>query len=93
MPPGLRIAGLRRGAMVGFSLDGVAHHGHAGESLGAALLAAGVRVLRHGPEDGGPRGLFCAMGSCQECRVLVDGHVTEACRTPLAEGMFVARLG
>ncbi len=89
----LRIAGLRCGAVVRFTLDGVPMQGHAGESLGAALLAAGVRVLRHGPEDGGPRGLFCAMGSCQECRILVEGQVVEACRQPIAEGMRVERLG
>jgi len=35
--------------------------------------------------------VFCAMGSCQECLVLVDGTKVEACRARVREGMVVQR--
>jgi len=77
----LRIeAGVTRGPRVRFRVNGKEIEAYEGESVGTALLAAGVRVLRHAPVDGGPRGLFCAMGICQECVVEADGHLTEACR-------------
>ena len=61
----------------------------AGRSIGAVLLERGVRVLRHGPA-GDPRGLYCGIGVCQECRVRVEGRGTvRACVTPLEEGMRV----
>jgi predicted molibdopterin-dependent oxidoreductase YjgC len=89
-PKGLRItAGVTRGAHVQFLVDGIACEGFEGESVAAALMAAGRRTLRHGPVDGGPRGLFCAMGSCQECVVQADGVTVEACRLPVRAGLTV----
>jgi predicted molibdopterin-dependent oxidoreductase YjgC len=41
--------------------------------------------------DGSSRGLFCAMGACQECVVEVDGSLMEACRTPVRDGMVVTQ--
>jgi D-hydroxyproline dehydrogenase subunit gamma len=87
---GLRITdGVTRRARVQFTVDGIAYGGFEGESVAAALLAAGRRTLRHGPVDGGPRGLFCAMGSCQECVVRVDGMMVEACRVVVCAGLRV----
>ena len=48
-----------------------------GESLGAALLAAGERVCRTTP-SGEPRGVFCGIGVCQDCLVTVDGVPTSS---------------
>ncbi|WP_426955649.1 (2Fe-2S)-binding protein [Muricoccus radiodurans] len=85
---GLRItAGVTRAAPVRFRFDGAEIEGFPGESLAVALMAADLRTLRHGPGDGGARGLFCAMGSCQECVVMVDGRLVEACRTPVRAGL------
>jgi predicted molibdopterin-dependent oxidoreductase YjgC len=90
---GLRItAGITRGPQVKFTVDEVACTGYEGESLAAALLASRCRTLRHAPVDGGPRGLFCAMGSCQECVVRVDGVMVEACRLPVRAGLRVETL-
>lgn len=63
----------------------------AGMSLAAALWEAGVRVLGRNPADGSPRGMFCAMGVCQECVVMVDGMRVEACRMLVRDGMVVQR--
>jgi len=87
----LRLGGSH-GRPVTFSFDGVPVTGFAGEMVAAALLGAGIRALGRNPVDGAPRGLFCAMGVCQECVVLVDGTAVEACRTPVREGMVVRRV-
>ncbi len=81
-------AGVERGPAVTFSVDGVAVAGHIGETVGAALLAAGWRDLRSGPGGGG-RGMFCAIGVCQECVVMADGVVREACRLPVRDGLVI----
>ncbi len=60
-----------------------------GETLAMALCAAGVRTLRASAGRGEPRGLFCAMGVCQECVVIVDGRRRESCLTIVRDGMAV----
>jgi aerobic-type carbon monoxide dehydrogenase small subunit (CoxS/CutS family) len=70
-------------------VDGAPLLAPAGQSLGAALLASGRSVLRSSP-GGSPRGLYCGIGVCQECRVVVDGEVVRSCVTPLRAGMRVS---
>jgi D-hydroxyproline dehydrogenase subunit gamma len=72
-----------------FSVNGVATPARPGQSLAAALLSAGIRVLRRSPRAGGARGAFCMMGICQECLVEVDGRAVQACMTRVAAGMAV----
>jgi aerobic-type carbon monoxide dehydrogenase small subunit (CoxS/CutS family) len=52
------------------------------------LLTAGQETLRTSPA-GNPRGLYCGIGVCQECRVVVDGTVVRSCITPVTAGMRV----
>jgi D-hydroxyproline dehydrogenase subunit gamma len=74
---------------VTLSVDGARLEAPAGQSLAAALLAAGRADLRTSPADE-PRGVYCGIGVCQECRVHVDGRgVVRACVTPVAAGMRV----
>ena len=72
-----------------FSFDGSPVTARPGQSLAAALTAAGFRRL--GERAGGAaRGLFCGMGACQGCLVTVDGTPERrACMTRAAEGMAV----
>lgn len=66
--------------------------GRQGDSVAAALLAAGVRTLRRGPEDEA-RGLFCGIGVCFECLVTIDGRGGQrACLASIREGMNVRSL-
>ena len=86
----LRIShGITRGSLVRFRVDGREVEGFQGESVAAALLAAGIRDLRNAPVDGGPRGLFCNMGLCQECVVEAAGRLVEACRLPVSAGLEI----
>jgi aerobic-type carbon monoxide dehydrogenase small subunit (CoxS/CutS family) len=74
--------------MIELVVDGAPLRAPAGQSLGAALIASGRVALRKSP-GGAPRGLYCGIGVCQECRVVVDGEVVRACVTPVAAGMRV----
>ena len=90
---GLRVpvsAGVARGETLTFSFDGQAIVAFRGESVAAALLAAGRRTLRTTPLSGAPRGVFCGMGVCFDCLVVIDGDPSvRACITPAVEGMKV----
>jgi predicted molibdopterin-dependent oxidoreductase YjgC len=64
----------------------------AGESIAAALEAAGI--VSFGPNPaGGPTRYFCGIGSCQCCLVRIDGCVREACLTPATAGARVEEMG
>jgi predicted molibdopterin-dependent oxidoreductase YjgC len=70
-------------------VDGAPIPARAGQTIAAALLAAGVRVWRKTP-SGAPRGIFCGMGVCFDCLVTVDGLADQrACITPVRPGMQV----
>jgi len=66
--------------------------GFEGEPIAAALHANGVRVLRHSPSLGRPRGFFCAIGNCSSCFMVVDDRPnTRVCVEKLKEGMVIER--
>jgi len=85
----LRIHDSNRAATVELFLDGQRVTARAGESVAAALFASGVKALRASPRLGEARGMFCLMGSCQECLVMVEGRRTLACQTPVSNGLRV----
>jgi len=89
----LRIAGSTEGRRpLHFSFDGRPVATYEGETVATALLAADIKVMGHVAGRDGPHGLFCAMGLCQECAVLVGGIVTEACRLVVRDGLSVETL-
>ena len=70
------------------TVDGAPLPAYQGETLAAAMLAAGRRVFRLAPRTGSPRGLFCGIGVCYDCLMVVDGRPNvRACMTPVSEGM------
>ena len=73
-------------------VDGALVHARAGQSVAAALLACGERILRYTRASGEPRGLYCAMGTCFECVVKVDGIIERACMREVRAGMRIERL-
>ena len=60
-------------ARVGIRFDGRQIEVIPGETLAAALSAAGVVSLRR-TTSGAERGLWCGMGACFDCIVTVDGR-------------------
>jgi D-hydroxyproline dehydrogenase subunit gamma len=83
--------GLERGRAVTLALDGRAVRAYEGESVAAVLLAEGGLATRY-TRSGAPRGVYCGMGVCFDCLVVVDGVPnTRACMTWVRVGMRVSR--
>lgn len=79
-----------RGRRVTLRLEGRAIEAYEGETVGAALHAAGERVLMRSIKYHRPRGLFCNAGKCAGCLMRVDGTPNvRACVTPARDGMKV----
>lgn len=53
--------------------DGRIIEAQEGQTLAEALLAGGVSATRK-TVGGAPRGVFCGMGVCYECRAVVNGR-------------------
>lgn len=80
------------GASVAFTFDGREMQGKEGDSVAAALLAAGLRDFRDTVPTGVARGPFCMMGACFDCLVEIDGQANrQACLVSLRPGMQVRR--
>lgn len=79
-----------KGCQVTFTYDGVPLQGYEGEPIAMALKAAGIEVHRFTAKRHEPRGIFCAIGRCTDCVMVVDGKPNvRTCMTPLAAGMDV----
>lgn len=86
----LRLGGVRRGPRLRLLVNGRSVTAYAGESVAAALMAEGAIALRRTPRRGDPRGLFCGMGVCYDCLVVIDGQPgCRACMTEVRDGMTV----
>lgn len=73
-----------------FTFDGDVYNGYAGETIASALLASGVRTLRVHEQSASPRGIYCNIGHCMECRVTVNGTSgVRACLTEVKPEMVV----
>ena len=62
------------GAPVTIYFDEQPLEARAGDSVAAALLAAGLATTRTPPVSGACRGPFCMMGACFDCLVEIDGE-------------------
>ena len=81
---------VEKGRQVSFNFDGKEIEGYEGEPIAAALKVAGVMVHRYTQKEHKPRGIFCAIGRCTDCVMIVDGVPNvRTCITPLKEGMTV----
>jgi D-hydroxyproline dehydrogenase subunit gamma len=75
---------------VSLSVDGAPVTASAGDSVAAALLAAGILACRTTPVSGAPRAPYCMMGVCFECLVTIDGVGSrQACLTRVRDGMRI----
>lgn len=79
-----------KGKKVTFYFDNKEVEGYEGEPIAAALMAAGFLTHRHTRKYDSSRGIFCAIGRCTDCVMVVDGQINvRTCITPLKEGMHV----
>lgn len=71
-------------------VDGTPATARAGDSVAAALLAAGIPYCRTTPVGGAPRAPFCMMGACFDCLVTIDGVGSQqACLVVVVPGMRI----
>jgi predicted molibdopterin-dependent oxidoreductase YjgC len=74
---------------ISFTIDGEPCTAYPGDTIAAALYAAGKRAWRRS-RAGEARGLFCGMGVCFDCLVSIDGVPNlRACQTLVQAGMAV----
>lgn len=79
-----------KGQPVTFFLDGKMMTGFEGEPIAAAIRANGVMIHRYTQKAHEPRGIFCAIGRCTDCVMIVDGVPNiRTCITPLVSGMKI----
>lgn len=84
------LGSFKKGKKVTFTYDGKKLQGFEGEPIAAALKAAGVMIHRYTKKQHKPRGIFCAIGRCTDCVMIVNGEPNiRTCVTPLQEGMTV----
>lgn len=81
----------KRGAPVTFWFNGAPITGCEGENIAMALWASGIKVMRSDLRSGEPRGMYCGIGHCFECRVTVNGVPDiRACLEPVRPGLIVS---
>lgn len=81
---------LEQGEEVQIKVDGEPIEAIAGEPIAAALMAAGKTVFRHTQQRREARGVYCAIGRCTDCMMVVDGVPNvRTCVTPVRAGMSV----
>ena len=73
-----------------FTFDGESINAITGQSVAAALLAANQRALRKTRFNNNDRGVFCGIGVCFDCLVVIDGITNQrACVIEAKPGMKV----
>lgn len=78
------------GNIVEITVDGRKIKAKEGEKILAALLANGVIINRYTVKRKEPRGLFCGIGQCTDCAMIVNGKPNvRTCITPVKEGMVI----
>ena len=60
-----------------------------GECLAVVLFINNIKKLRLSPKKKQSRGMYCLMGSCQECVVLIDEKKVISCNVLIKDGMNI----
>ena len=79
---------VQRGQAFEMEVDGIAVVAYEGETVAAALMAAGIRTTNRTVRGEAPRGLCCGIGLCYGCTMVIDGVPnTRTCQTLARPGM------
>jgi predicted molibdopterin-dependent oxidoreductase YjgC len=82
--------GVGRGQRFEVEVDGRKVVAYEGETIGAALMAAGLHTFRRTAKKNHPRGMYCGIGLCYECLMVINGVPnTRACQTLATPGCRV----
>lgn len=77
-------------SVITFYFDGNEMQANMGESVAAALISNNERITRTSRINGQPRGIFCGIGICFDCLIVIDGvNNQRACLIQVSQGMHV----
>ncbi|MBU4268660.1 MAG: (2Fe-2S)-binding protein [Acidobacteria bacterium] len=86
----LRVTSIRRRPAIRIQVNGRSIEATPGETVLAALTAAGFKVLKKSNVRGEARGPFCGMGVCYECLVTINGVPKQrSCMTEVEDNMEI----
>ncbi|NPV88980.1 (2Fe-2S)-binding protein [Coprothermobacteraceae bacterium] len=78
--------------VITFYFEGKPLTAYEGDTVASALISNGIQAFRESIELHRPRGMFCAIGNCSSCLMVVNGVPNvRTCVTPVEEGMTVER--
>ena len=84
------LGSIKRGKEIEIMFNGKPIKAYEGETIAAALWATGEKVARYTRIKNHARGLFCAIGYCSDCMMIVDGVPNvRTCVTLVKPGMKV----
>jgi predicted molibdopterin-dependent oxidoreductase YjgC len=82
--------GLARGRPFEIEVDGRKITAYEGETIAAALIAAGLLTFNRSHKRNEPCSLYCGIGVCHQCVMIIDGTPnTRACQTMAFPGCKV----
>lgn len=77
---------------ISIEIDGEKIEAYEGEPIAATLWAAGISDFRYTKKRKEPRGYFCGIGLCTDCKMIVNGVPNiRTCVTPVRDGMKITR--
>lgn len=72
------------------NVDGRQYAAMEGEPIASAIMANGILIHRKTHKTGESRGVFCGIGQCNDCVMIVDGVPNiRTCVTPVRDGMCI----
>lgn len=72
---------------ISFSFNSKPYQAREGDTIAIALWANGVKTLRNSEKNNEPRGMYCGIGQCYECRIYHPKiGLIKACTTRVHEG-------
>ena len=76
--------------MITFLFGGLELTAPEGQSVAAALITHQERITRYTRRENRPRGIFCGIGSCFDCLIVINGQPNQrSCITEVREGMVI----
>lgn len=80
----------KKSNLVEITVDNKTITAYEGEPILAALLSNNIKVNRYTVKKHEPRGIFCGIGQCTDCAMIVDGQPNvRTCITPVRAGMVI----
>ena len=81
---------FKRGNLIKFTFNGTEVDAFDGMTIAVALHSAGFKDISESMVHKRPRGLFCAIGNCSSCMMVVDGVPNvRTCLELCKDGMIV----